>query len=64
LTVNTAKRIDLIQLASKLRHTAIVWRPLRKRDELAGVFFDDEAEPAAVSDGKCLPPLSLARPSQ
>jgi len=60
LTLNSLKRIDLIQLASKARHAAIVWRPLRERDELAIVVLDDEAKPTAVGDRKRFPPLSLS----
>jgi len=60
LTLNSLKRIDLIQLASKARHAAIVWRSLRERDELAIVVLDDEAKPTAVGDRKRFPPLSLS----
>jgi len=60
LTVNTLKRIDLVQLTSKGGHAAIVWHSLRERDELPIIVLDNEAEPTAVSDEKRFPPLPLS----
>jgi hypothetical protein len=60
VTLNALQRVDLIQLAAKARHAAIVRPALRERDQLSIVILDDEAKPAAVGDGERLAPLSFS----
>jgi hypothetical protein len=55
--MNTAKDVNLIQLPGKTRNSTVVVRPLGKPHELTFVVFDDQAKPAAICDGKCIPPL-------
>ena len=61
LSLNTLKRVDLIQLPGETRHAPIVRRALRESHQLAIVVLDDETKPAAVGDGKRVAPLSLSQ---
>src|SRR6185436_7004606 len=60
LTVNPPQHVNLVQFALETGHPTVVWRALRKTDQLANVILDDEAKPATICDRKCLPPLTLS----
>jgi hypothetical protein len=60
-TLHPLKGVDFVQLSSVTRNAATVRRPLRERDQLTGIVFDDEAKPTAVSLGEGFPPLVFSQ---
>ena len=59
--MNSLQQVDLVELAGRSLHTAIVRCSLREADELASVVFDDIAKPGIVVPLEGFAPLAFSR---
>src|SRR4030095_13006888 len=61
LSLHALKRVDLVQLAGKARHAAVVGCAFRERYQLALLIPHDETKPAVIRDRERLAPLALSQ---